>query len=108
MSKKSGGVKYWCVMGQGKQMAFKEDGSTYEHEILMPVGEQHILFNDMLLCKASRDTLKKSFNSKKQKTVQLRIENMKLCAKCERAYRKNSALPYVKWVQAVELHGVKI
>lgn len=99
MARKTG-VKFWCVIGTGKQMAFKDDGTIYEHDALMPVGEQHILLNDALLCNASRDSLKKSFNSKKQKTVQLRIENMKLCPKCERAYKANSSLSYQKWVVA--------
>src|SRR5688572_3472266 len=103
------GIKFWCVIAIGKQGAFRDDGSTYEVDKEMPVGEQHILFQGVLMCGKSRDGIKKYRKGKKVKTVQLRIENMPLCKECERKYKANSSLAYTKWVQAVkpvQLHGV--
>lgn len=103
------GVKFWCVIAIGKQGAFREDGTTYEVEKEMPVGEQHILFQGVLMCGKSRDGIQKYRKGKKAKTTQLRIENLPLCKGCEQKYKANSNLMYTKWVQAVQpvqLHGV--
>lgn len=100
-------VKFWCAIGIVKQMAFRDDSSTYEVDKEAPVGDQHILFQGVLLCGKSRDGIQKYRKTKKSKTVQLRIENVPLCKECERKYKANSMLPYTKWVQAVQLHGVK-
>lgn len=103
-------IKYWSVVGTVKQIAFREDGTTYDHEILSPIGEQHVLYNGVLMCGKSRNALKDKFKTKKQKTVQLRIENLPLCKDCEKKYKKNSNLAYQKWVASVSpaLHGVKV
>lgn len=111
--KKVKDVKFWCAVGTVKQGAFREDGSAYTVDKEMPIGEQHILYNDVLMCGKSRDGIKKYRKTKNKgskvshKTVQLRIENVPLCKECERKYKANSNLLYVKWVKAVELHSVK-
>lgn len=100
-------IKYWCAVSTVKQMAFREDGSIYEVDKESPVGEQHIVYQGVLMCGKSRDGIKGYRKTKKQKTVQLRIENVPLCKKCQEKYKANGNLSYVKWVQATELHGVK-
>lgn len=120
-------VKFWCAVGVVKQGAFRDDGSTYEVEKESPVGEQHILYQGVLMCGKSREGIKGYRKAKRQKTVQLRIENVPLCKKCQEKYKANGNLPFSKWtiaargtgksamafdafvqeVKAVELHGVK-
>lgn len=105
-------IKFWCAVGIVKQGAFREDGSTYTVEKEAPIGEQHILYQSVLMCGKSRDGIKRYKRTKNNgqkvshKTVQLRIENVPLCKECEKKYKANSNLLYVKWVEAVSLHGV--
>lgn len=104
-------VSYWCAVGVVKQQAVREDGAIYEVDKDHPVGEQHILYQGVLMCGASRDTLKNKLHAKRVRNVKLRIENVPLCKKCEAKYKANSNLAWVKWVSATqanqELHGVK-
>lgn len=107
--RKAKDVKFWCAVGVVKQMAFREDGSIYSIDKESPIGDQHILYQSVLMCGKSRDGIKKYRKTKKQKTVQLRIENVPLCKECEKKYKANSNLLYAKWVEATTqtgLHGV--
>lgn len=115
-------IQYWCAVGTVKQVAFREDGTTYDHEVLSPVGEQHILYQGVLMCGKSREGIKKYRKANKVKTVKLRIENVPVCKECERKYKANSNLSWSAWVESAllsqtskpnltestaSLHGVK-
>lgn len=101
--KKVKDVKFWCAVGITKQMAFKEDGTMYTVDKEAPVGDQHILYNSVLMCGKSRDGIKKYRRTKNKgqkvshKIVQLRIENVPLCKECQRKYKENSNLAWTKW-----------
>ncbi len=111
MNKKIGGIRFWCVISMGIQYTFREDGTQYEIEKPIPTGEQHILYQGVLMCGKSRKSLKSKIKGKKQKTTLLRIEGLPVCKACEKKYKANSNLPYTKWVEAstqTGLHGVTV
>lgn len=101
-------IKFWCAVGIVKQDAFHDDGSVYQLDVEHPVGEQHIVYQGVLMCRSSRETLKNKLKAKKHKEVTVRIEGVKMCPRCEKKYKENANLPWQKWVQATPtLHGVK-
>lgn len=95
-------IQFWVAVGTVKQLMFRDDGSTTEIEKENPVGEQHIVYQEVLLCRQSRNTLMNRFNAHKKKIVSQRIPNVPLCQKCEKKYKENPNLPWVKWVESPE------
>lgn len=61
-------IQYWCAVGIVKQNAFHDNGTIYQIDVEHPVGEQHILYQGILMCRASRETLKNKFSAKKSQT----------------------------------------
>jgi hypothetical protein len=96
-------IRFWCAIGKVKQLAFREDGSNYDIEIDYPVGEQHIIYNEVLLCRQGRESIKGKLGAKKQKTVANRIQNVPLCEKCEKKFKENPDLGWQRWVNPPEL-----
>ena len=94
-------INYWCAVGIVKQQAFREDGTTYDVDKDHPVGDQHILYQGVLMCGASRETLKNKLHAKKVKSVKIRLINVPLCKKCEAKYKANSNLAWSKWALSV-------
>src|SRR5215207_6718075 len=80
-------VKFWVAVGTVKQLSFRDDGTTYEVEKDIPVGEQHIQFREVLMCKQSRDMLMKKKKATKKKIAQTRLPNVPMCATCEEGYK---------------------
>ena len=81
--------QFWVAVGTVKQSVFMDDGTTKEIDVEVPAGEQHIVYSEILLCKQSRNTLMNKFHAKKKKTVSQRIQNVKLCEKCEEKFKEN-------------------
>lgn len=96
-------IQFWVAVGKVKQLAFRDDGSRYEIDVDENVGEQHIVYNGVLLCRQSRETLKGKLGAKKQKTVANRIPGIPLCSRCEKKFKENSDLGWVKWINPPEL-----
>jgi len=95
-------IKFWYAIGTVKQTAFNFDGSTYLADVDgVPVGEGHIVYNDVLLCRQSRDVLKKKFNTKRQSTVDGRKAGVPLCEQCEKKFKENTDLAWQKWMKNV-------
>jgi hypothetical protein len=95
-------MKFWCAIGEASQLAFADDGSTAEVKIDgLPVGECHIVVNDVLLCKQSRDKLKSDVLARRQKNVEHRVKSIPLCPVCEQKFKTNGNLPWRKWVDSV-------
>lgn len=94
-------IKYWVAIGKVQQMAFDDQGKpTRPHEVDAPVGNQHIVYQEMLLCKQSRNALKGG-KKNKQSTRQTRFLNVPLCPECEKAYKAHPDLQWKKWENLV-------
>lgn len=93
--------KFWCAVGTVKQTAFNTDGSTYSVDVDgIPVGECHIVVDDVLLCHQSRDRLKAENNAKKHKMVIGRVTSIPMCKKCEKKFKEREDLPWRNFVDA--------
>lgn len=95
--------KYWCAVGTVKQKAFNTDGTFYWVDVDgVPVGECHIVVDEVLLCRQSRERLLSEQQAKKKKTVEGRIKGIPMCKKCEKKFKEREDLPWAVWVENVE------
>lgn len=94
-------VKFWVVIGKVQQMAFDDFGKpTKPHEVDAPVREQHIVVNEMLLCRKSRNVLKKK--GEKQSTRLNLFKNIPMCQECEKEFKSREDLGWSKWSKNAE------
>lgn len=96
-------IKFWCAVGTVKQLMFNDNGTTKEIEVERVVGEQHIVYQEVLMCRQSRETLKNTLGAKKQKTVAQRIEGVKVCQRCQDKFKQNQDLGWFHWINPPEL-----
>lgn len=89
-SKSIANIKFWIAIGTGKQLAFRDDGSRYEIDVDIPVGDQHILVGEVMACGQSRVNIKTKLKARKQKTTVTRNPSVKLCETCEKNFKKTS------------------
>lgn len=93
-------VKFWVAVKIQVQIGFDPDNPkrqiNVDKEAL--VGEQHIVYSEVLMCKDSRDRLKRSVKANKDKTAQTRFLNVPVCKACQEAYKNHPDLPYSKFV----------
>lgn len=101
-------VKFFAVVGKRVQQAFRDDGALYDFEVDEFVGEQHILYQEVIMCGASRSTLKNKHQSKKHSIRLNSFKNVPLCEKCERKFKMNSNLPWRKWEEKAGITDDKI
>ncbi len=95
-------IKFWYAIGTVKQTAFNHDGSTYMVDVDgIPVGEGHIIYNDVLLCRRSRDAIKKEHKTKRQSVVENRKNGVPLCGDCEKKFKENTDFAWQKWLKNV-------
>lgn len=87
-------IRFWVVMGTEKQLNF--EGHMTNREV--PVGNQHIVYQEVLMCGQSRNALKGS--KRKQSTRQARFLNVPLCPDCEKAYKEHPDLGWMAWQRA--------
>lgn len=92
-------ISFWYAVSHISQLDFE----GHEHFIDKVVGEGHIVYMDMLLCRQSRERLKAEAKAKKQKTVPNRIEGIKLCEKCQQKYKENENLDWQHWINSPPL-----
>ena len=95
--------KFWVAVGEVEQLDFE----GRKHLIPQLVGNVHIVKSDVLMCKRSRDALKRSLKAKKQKTVENRPRNVPLCPECEENWKKDLSSAWNKWVTASAIEGGK-
>lgn len=62
------------------------EGKLHPKEVVL---EGHIVYGEMLLCKQSRDALKKRSKADKEKKVNHRIDRTKVCKECMEAYKRH-------------------
>ncbi len=96
-------IKFWVAISKAKQLAFRENGTQYEIDVDLPVGEQHMVYSEILLCRQGRESLKGKLGAKKQKTVQNRIPGVPMCPKCEKKFKENQDLDWQRWISPPEL-----
>lgn len=92
-------VKFWVAMGTIEQLIL--GGGAHPRDV--PIGEQHIVYSEMLMCKQSRDSLQKSLKAKRDQTSTTRLRNVPVCKKCEEAYRNHPDLGFKTWVEPKEM-----
>lgn len=95
-------IKYWVAIGTEEQLDF--EGRTHIKDVL--VGEVHIVYSEVLMCRQSRDRLKGDLKAKKHKTVVTRPAG-KLCPKCEKKFKEHPDLVWSKWVSPPEVRQHK-
>lgn len=104
MKKHISNLKFWYAIGTVKQTAFNHDGSTYMVDVDgIVVGEGHIIHNDVLLCRKSRDAIKKQHNTKRQSTVESRKSGVPLCKVCEQKFKENTDFAWQRWTKNVKV-----
>jgi hypothetical protein len=91
-------VKFWYAMGTEEQLTF--EGKTVVIEV--PIGEGHIVYSEILMCKQSRERLKNEAKAKKHKVVGVRLHGVKICDKCEEKYKNHPDLPWSHWINPPE------
>ncbi len=94
-------IKFWIAVGTVEQLDF--DG--HSHHVDIPVGNAHIVYSEVLLCRQSRDRLKGDLKAKRQRTTTSRPANVKLCEKCEKKYREHPDLSWQKFINPPEVVG---
>lgn len=87
-------IKYWVSIGKEKQLNF--EGREVEQDV--PVGEQHIVYSEVLLCRVSRQAIK---GKNKQSTRKTPFKNVPLCKECERLWKAHPDSKWKKWEVAV-------
>lgn len=97
-------VKFFVVIGSVQQLDF--EGRSHDREV--PVGEQHVLYEGVLMCGASQNTLKSRHQSKKKAVRLNSFKNVPLCEKCERKFKMNSNLPWRKWEEKAGITDEKV
>lgn len=91
-------VKFFYAIKTIGQLDF--EGRMHFKDVV--VGEGHLVYSEVLMCRQSRDSLMKKLEAKGKKEVAVRIEGVKTCKKCEEAYKANVNLAWKRWVEAVE------
>jgi hypothetical protein len=86
-------IKFWIAIGTVEQLDFE----GHAHSADVPVGEAHIVYSEVLLCRQSRDRLKGDLKAKRQRTAVSRPANVKLCEKCAKKYKEHADLSWQKW-----------
>ena len=95
-------VKFWVAIGTEEQLDF--EGRTHTKEV--HVGEVHIVYSEVLMCRQSRERLKNDFKAKKHKVLSVRPKG-RLCEKCEKKFREHPDLAFAKWINPPELKSNK-
>ena len=95
-------IKFWYPVKSNVQLDF--EGHTHSRDVV--AGEGHIVFSEILLCRQSRDRLQGEVGAKKQRTVQSRIEGVKLCPKCQQRFKEHPDLGWQKWTRSISREAV--
>lgn len=87
-------VKFWYPIGEVEQLVFGEKGVKKE----LPVGDGHIVYSEVLMCKQSREKLKNEVKAKKERLLTTRLHNVSICEECQERYRNHPDSPYAHWI----------
>lgn len=96
-------VKFWVALAYDNQLDF--EGHAYI--VTRSVGDAHIVKNEVIMCRKSKEALKKGLGAHGHKITTTRPQNVPVCQDCQERYRKDPDLPYIKWVNAVAIDGGK-
>lgn len=75
-----------------QQLDFK--GHAHPHEVLL---DGHIVHNEVLMCKESRERLLRINKAEKAKKVSLRVPYTRICPVCLEAWKQHPDSPYYKF-----------
>lgn len=91
-------VSFWYAVKNAIQSNFEGQPTVVQ----VFVGEGHIVYNEVLMCGQSREALQKTYKADRAKQVELRIEGLPVCKKCQQKFKENSALSWQKWTKNIK------
>lgn len=92
--KTKGLYSYWYPVAVEVQIGLL-DGRPYPHDVFL---EGHIVKHEVLMCKDSRERLKRTQKADKESKPAERVPNTKICPACLEAWKKDPDSPYYKYV----------
>jgi len=82
------------------QEAFRDDGPSYVHGVDVSK-DGHIVYQGRLMCGESMEVLCSHFKTKRKKIVNVRLEGVKMCEKCQEKYKANLDSAWSRWASGV-------
>lgn len=88
---------YWYAVQVEEQLDF--EGKVHKHEVVV---EGHIVHNEVLMCRESREVVMKTKKAQKEKKLSLRLPYAKLCPVCLERYKNHPLSAWHRWMKSIE------